>query len=80
MSGIGFETEQQFFLKKGNNEVEVIIYGSLKNLLGPHHFVKREGIAKPWSFKFAPEEQPAGTDYHLLDYGLMEDFSIVVSN
>lgn len=75
-----FETDVTDFLKEGKNEVEVIVYGSLKNLLGPHHFVKREGIVTPWSFKFAPEEQPAGTDYHLLDYGLMEDFSIMVSN
>jgi hypothetical protein len=63
----------------GINEVEVRVYGSLKNILGPHHFVRRRGIVTPWSFKYAPEQQPQGSDYDLLDYGLMMDFRIMTS-
>jgi hypothetical protein len=44
--------------------------------LGPHHNVTRRGIVTPWSFKTAPEIQPAGENYDLLDYGLMKDFEV----
>jgi hypothetical protein len=64
----------------GSNEVEVRVYGSLKNILGPHHLVRRRGIVTPWSFKYAPEQQPPGNEYDLLDYGLMGDFRILTSN
>ncbi|MCI0515919.1 hypothetical protein L0128_22115, partial [candidate division KSB1 bacterium] len=64
-------------LKPGENSIEVVVYGSLKNLLGPHHNVTRRGIVTPWSFKYAPEVQPAGEKYDLDDYGLFEDFQLV---
>ncbi len=63
--------------KSGQDMVLTVeVYGSLKNILGPHHNVQRRGIVTPWSFKYAPEQQPAGLDYDVLDYGLMQDFSI----
>lgn len=64
------------FVRKGDNTIRVEISGSLKNLLGPHHNVTESGIVTPWSFKYAPEIQPSGMDYDLLDYGLMEPFKI----
>ncbi|MDZ7605483.1 MAG: hypothetical protein U5K79_07820 [Cyclobacteriaceae bacterium] len=64
-------------LKEGENTVEVIVTGSLKNLMGPHHNNLRKGFVSPWSFFTAPEHQPAGTAYDLLDYGLFEDFKVV---
>lgn len=67
------------FVKRGTNEISVIIYGSLKNVLGPHHHVSQRGIVTPWSFKYAPEVQPSGLDYDLLDYGLMEPLQVLVS-
>ncbi|TVR70041.1 MAG: hypothetical protein EA408_11830 [Marinilabiliales bacterium] len=67
------------YLEEGYNKVEVTVYGSLKNLLGPHHNVRRYGIVTPWDYKFAPAQQPPGGDYDLFDYGLMEDFTILVS-
>ncbi|MFW5835366.1 MAG: hypothetical protein ACOCU3_00270 [bacterium] len=67
-------------LVTGDNKVEVIVYGSHKNLLGPHHNVGRRGITTPWDFKRAPDIQPPGEEYDQLDYGLMEDFIIKVSN
>lgn len=66
-------------LSEGENSIEVTVYGSLKNLLGPHHNVSRRGIVTPWSFKYAPDTQPPGDEYDLLDYGLMEDFVILIS-
>ncbi len=64
-------------LKNGQNTIEVIVTGSLKNLMGPHHSDPRKGLVSPWSFFYAPEHQPAGSEYDLLDYGLIEDFEVV---
>jgi hypothetical protein len=62
-----------FDLPEGKHEITVNVVGSLKNTLGPHHNVRNRGIVTPWSFKFAPEVQPAGNNYDLLSYGLMKD-------
>ena len=64
------------WLKQGENEVEVKIYGSLKNLLGPHHNQPNPGFVTPWSFFYAPDHQPSGIEYDLNDYGLMQDFQL----
>ncbi len=64
------------FLTNGTHKIEVVVNGSNKNILGPHHNVSRRGIVTPWSFKFAPEVQPPGEEYDLLDYGLMTDFEL----
>lgn len=73
-----YELRIDKFVSKGDNNVTVTVYGSLKNLLGPHHNVNSKGVVTPWSFKFAPAEQPAGTDYDLLDYGLFDPFMVEV--
>jgi len=72
-----YEVDISDFIRNGDNEIEVVVSGSLKNLLGPHHNVTRRGIVTPWSFKYAPKKQPAGMDYNQLDYGLFEDFEII---
>lgn len=64
-------------LKDGENQVEVIVTGSLKNLMGPHHFNPEPGFVTPWSFFKALAHQPTGSEYDLIDYGLFEDFEIV---
>jgi hypothetical protein len=64
------------YVRKGENQVRVTIYGSLKNLLGPHHKIATKGIVTPRSFKRAPEEQPPGIEYDLVDYGLFEPFVV----
>jgi hypothetical protein len=66
----------KFPVSFGEHDVTVRVVGSLKNTLGPHHNVNRRGIVTPWSFKYAPETQPSGKEYDLLDYGLMENFKI----
>lgn len=67
------------FLVKGDNEVVVTVCGSLKNLLGPLHNVSQRGIVTPWSFKYAPPIQPPGKDYDQLDYGLVDDVALMIS-
>jgi len=61
----------------GEVRVEVIVYGSLKNLLGPHHGKINRGLTSPQSFRTAPPHMPAGTGYDLESYGLLEDFKVL---
>jgi hypothetical protein len=72
-----YELNISRWVKDGKNNIEIEVYGSLKNLLGPHHNNPTLGRVTPWSFFYAEEHQPPGSDYHLLDYGLLEDFEIL---
>jgi hypothetical protein len=74
-----YEAEITDHLVSGVNDIEVVVYGSLKNLMGPHHNITRRGIVTPTDFRRAPSVQPPGEEYDLLDYGLMEDFDILIS-
>ncbi|HBL77151.1 MAG: hypothetical protein A2W90_18725 [Bacteroidetes bacterium GWF2_42_66] len=67
-----FKTE----LNQGENMIDVIVIGSLKNTLGPHHGDLRKGVVKPDLFRVAPKIQPTGIEYQMIDYGLMEDFKV----
>lgn len=73
------QTEPYLFrteLPQGENTIDVIVIGSLKNTLGPHHGDLKKGVVKPDLFRVAPAIQPAGSAYQMIDYGLMEDFKI----
>jgi hypothetical protein len=64
-------------IKPGNNSIEVVVIGTLKNTLGPHHAGTGLGSAWPGMFQQGPETgPPAGKDYHTVDYGLFEPFVI----
>jgi hypothetical protein len=63
-------------VKQGVNKIDVRIVGSLKNLLGPHHNNPALGIASPWMWRNI-KSYPAGKDYQMFDYGLMEDFVLL---
>ncbi len=69
------ELELTPFLQEGTNKVEVRVFGSLKNLYGPH-YSHEKGIMGPWSWSGVKEQQP-GSQYDVLDYGLMEPYTIV---
>lgn len=73
-----YELDISDHLKDGKNEVEVIVTGSLKNLMGPHHVNPAPGFVTPWSFFRAPAHQPPGLEYDMLDYGLIEDFEVLI--
>ena len=60
----------------GENEISVIVYGTLRNLLGPHHNPDTR-LTGPWSWNDSPKVQPRGDKYFYLGYGLFEDFSVV---
>jgi hypothetical protein len=64
------------FIKAGDNEIEVVIYGTPRNLLGPHYNNPPKGIATPWSWNNAPANQPAGSEYSFVTYGLLNDYKI----
>jgi hypothetical protein len=66
-------------VRAGANEVTVEVYGTPKNLLGPHHLGvgKQRGSAWPGHFKQAPETQPAGARYDSIGYGLFQPFSLL---
>ncbi len=72
-----YEADVTGSVQAGENRIEVVVCGSHKNLLGPHHGKIRPGISDPWSFRNGPEQQPPGSAYHQLDYGLMEDWQLV---
>lgn len=63
------------YLKKGTNQIDLHVVGSLKNLLGPHYKNPAPGMASPWHWKNIKESIP-GLEYQMIDYGLMEDFSL----
>jgi hypothetical protein len=74
-----FELDVRQHLKSGVNEVSVIIYGTLKNTLGPHHNNPPLGRAWPGAFQQgAKDGRPSGSKYDVVGYGLFEDFSIEV--
>jgi hypothetical protein len=64
-------------IKKGENTVEVSVVGTLKNTLGPHHGNPGVGSAWPGMWHQAPNPgPPPGANYHTLDYGLWEPFTL----
>jgi hypothetical protein len=70
-----FRRDVTNLIRSGTNVIEVIVTGTLKNTLGPHHAGPGVGSAWPGMFQKGPEHgPPAGTDYHTIDYGLFEPF------
>ena len=64
-------------ITSGVNAVNVTVFGTLKNTLGPHHGNPPPGLAGPASFRNAPETgPPAGVEYSTFGYGLFEPFVI----
>lgn len=78
---IGFqpwELDVTDLLHKGRNTIEVVVIGTLKNTLGPHHAGAVAGRAWPAMFRRGPGEgPPPGDRYHTIGYGLFQPFVIV---
>jgi hypothetical protein len=65
------------WITPGENRVEVIVIGTLKNTLGPHHAGAALPYVGPHSFLQAPAVgPPPGRKYHTLGYGLFEPFAL----
>ncbi len=66
-------------LKNGENTIEVVVTGTPKNLLGPHHAGAMRGSAWPQAFARGPDEgPPLGAAYDTIPYGLFDPFEVVV--
>ena len=74
-----YELDVTKFLRGGRNDVEVLVYGSLRNLLGPHLTKYTPGLVNSRLWRTAPEHTPPGSQYAMLGYGLFEDFQLVAS-
>jgi hypothetical protein len=73
-----FELDITDFLSTGQNTVSVVVYGTLKNMLGPHHNNPPLGLAWPGMFqKGAEGGYPPGSAYSVVGYGLFEDFKVL---
>ncbi len=72
-----YELDVTRYLRSGPNAIEVLVYGSLKNLLGPHLYRYKPGLVGSWLWRDAPEHTPPGGTYDLIGYGLFEDFQLL---
>ncbi len=65
--------------EQSDTKINVIVYGTLKNTLGPHHNSPPLGMAWPGMFqKGARGGLPAGSEYSVVNYGLFQNFSVVI--
>jgi len=72
-----YELDLSERLTAGEHKVAVVVCGSLKNTLGPHHNNPTPGMAWPAMFqKGAASGYPPGSAYDVRDYGLFGDFSL----
>lgn len=73
-----YEVGLERSLSAGRHRVCVVVYGTLKNLLGPHHGGPPVGAAWPGNFQKAPPGGRApGAAYDVRPYGLLDDFEVV---
>jgi hypothetical protein len=74
-----YELDITALLKSGKNEIDIRVCGSLYNTLGPHHSDKDLSWSGPSKFYwFGKGKTLKGEDYNFIDYGLFEDFELVV--
>ncbi len=63
------------WLKSGENSIELVAIGTLKNTLGPHHGQPGLGTAWPGMFQKGPDQgPPPGAQYSTVGYGLFGPF------
>jgi len=73
-----WECDISKFVKNGRNEISVVVIGTPKNLLGPHHIGALRGSAWPNAFWGAPQDgPPPGTAYDVIGYGMFEPFVVI---
>lgn len=70
-----WECDATKLIKRGENNIEVTVIGTLKNTLGPHHGNPALGAAWPSAFRVGPSPgPPPGEAYSTVGYGLFEPF------
>jgi hypothetical protein len=64
-------------ISNGENVVDVVVIGTLKNTLGPHHGKPGLGAAWPGMFQRGPNPgPPPAMEYDTVGYGLFEPFQL----
>jgi hypothetical protein len=64
-------------VRAGTNVIEVVVIGTLRNTLGPHHGNQPLGSAWPSMFQSAPKTgPPPGVQYNTIGYGLFKAFEL----
>jgi hypothetical protein len=72
-----WECDVTLRIKRGENNIEVTVIGTLKNTLGPHHGNPALGAAWPSAFHVGPNPgPPPGTNYSTVGYGLFAPFEL----
>jgi len=72
-----WECDVTRLVRRGVNRIEVVVIGTLKNTLGPHHGNPGLGSAWPGMFRKGPENgPPPGAQYHTVGYGLFAPFTV----
>ena len=72
-----WECDVTGLITAGMNNIEVVVIGTLKNTLGPHHGNPSLGTAWPGMFHRAPNPSPpSGEQYHTIGYGLLKPFDL----
>ena len=70
-----WECDVTGLVARGANTVEVVVIGTLKNTLGPHHGKQAPGSAWPRMFQTGPKGGlPPGADYDSIGYGRFAPF------
>jgi len=70
-----WECDVTKLIRSGSNSVDVVVIGTLKNTLGPHHGNPVLGAAWPNAFQKGPENgPPPGAEYSTVGYGLFRPF------
>jgi hypothetical protein len=70
-----WECDVTELVKRGANTIEVVVIGTLKNPLGPHHGKPVTGAAWPRNFQTGPKAGlPPGREYDTIGYGLFAPF------
>jgi hypothetical protein len=72
-----YELDITSLLKEGDNSIKVNVTGSLKNTFGVFYDKNDDWIIGPHSWIHAPVNSPSASEYSLIDYGLLETFSLI---
>ncbi len=73
-----FELDVTQYVSPGTNRIDIIVYGTLRNTLGPHHGNPPPGRARTNVFLVGAEDGcPPGSQYITFGYGLMDNFQLV---
>jgi hypothetical protein len=73
-----WQCEVTKLIQAGENTIEIVTVGTLKNTLGPHHGNPALGTAWPAMFQKGPYPgPPPGEQYSTVGYGLFEPFQLL---